>query len=99
MLENKFEGMIKSLVTRGILTVGAIIFAIAAFLPTLADDAPSVTVANAVSGEESINTVGGNGGLFSSVQAGGVSGEIALTYDAVITDSDGVPVGTATFKT
>lgn len=43
--------------------------------------------------------VGGKSDLFINPGEGGISGEAALTYDAVLTDSAGVPVGMATVKT
>ena len=37
--------------------------------------------------------------LFANPEAGGLTGEAAQTYDAVLTDADGVPMGVATVRT
>ena len=42
---------------------------------------------------------GGSSDLFTKPGVGGVEGAAAQTYDAVLTDANGVPVGVATFKT
>ena len=43
--------------------------------------------------------VGGTSNLFANPGAGGLAGTAAQTYDAVLTDAAGVPVGVALFKT
>ena len=47
---------------------------------------------------EAIRT-GGRSDLFAKPGAGGIEGDAAQTYDAVLADASGSPVGVATFKT
>ena len=63
---------------------------------------------SAVSDNDAINYIienlemvksGQKSALFANPEAGGLTGEAAQTYDAVLTDASGVPVGVATVRT
>ena len=59
---------------------------------------PAVGLGYVIDEIEALRT-GGSSDLFVKPGVGGVEGAVAQTYDAVLTDMGGVPVGVATFKT
>ncbi len=58
----------------------------------------SVGLSYVINEIEALRT-GGSSDLFAAPGVGGVGGTAAQTYDAVLTDDNGSPVGVATFKT
>ena len=59
---------------------------------------PAVGLSYVIDEIEAIRT-GGSSDLFVKPGVGGVEGAAAQTYDSVLTDASGVPMGVATFKT